>query len=122
MNAIFGLNVTMSLCDRMLVVLATGTAVFLSLLPNPEIPQVSDSTSKENNKNHIVKLQSKIQEKVEKNKEHYGLAAMVKKEESVELEMEEKCAEMELCTGQLCCNTNTFQTYFMGHTCDKFST
>lgn len=99
MNAIFGLNVTMSLCDRMLVVLATGTAVFLSLLPNPEIPQVSDSTSKENNKNHIVKLQSKIQEKVEKNKEHYGLAAMVKKEESVELEMEEKCAEMELCTG-----------------------
>ena len=58
MNAIFGLNVTMSLCDRMLVVLATGTAVFLSLLPNPEIPQVSDSTSKENNKGSHQKKKS----------------------------------------------------------------
>ena len=114
MNAIFGLNVTMSLCDRMLVVLATGTAVFLSLLPNPEIPQVSDSTSKENNKNHIVKLQSKIQEKVEKNKEHYGLAAMVKKEESVELEMEEKCAEMELCTRTVMLQYKYFSNIFYG--------
>ena len=40
MNAIFGLSMVMSLSDRMVVVLATGTAVYLSALPKPDIPKV----------------------------------------------------------------------------------
>ena len=41
MNAIFGLNVTLSMSDRILVVLATGTAVFLAALPPPDVPKES---------------------------------------------------------------------------------
>ena len=98
MNAIFGLNVTLSMSDRMMVVLATGTSVFLACLPNPDIPKVSDTTSVEGNKNHIAKLQTKIQEKVEKNKEYFGLAT-VNNKESTEAEIDEKNVEMELCAG-----------------------
>ena len=97
MNAIFGLNITLSMSDRMLVVLATGTSVFLSVLPSPDIPKVSDTTSKEN-KTHIAKLQTKIQEKVEKNKEYFGLAG-VNSKDLTDTELEEKSVEMELCAG-----------------------
>ena len=99
MNAIFGLNVTLSMSDRILVVLATGTAVFLAALPPPAVPKVSDTTSKEGNKAHIAKLQTKIQEKVEKNKEHFGLVGMNNKDNSSEVEAEEKTADIELCAG-----------------------
>ena len=98
MNAIFGLNVSLSMSDRILVVLATGTAVFLAALPTPDVPKVSDTTSKEGNKAHIAKLQTKIQEKVEKNKEHFGLVGLNSKE-NTEVETEEKTADVELCAG-----------------------
>ena len=97
MNAIFGLNVTISMSDRMLVVLATGTAVFLAVLPSPDIPKVSDTTSKEN-KTHIAKLQTKIQEKVEKNKEYFGLAGINSREPG-DTEVEDKSVELDLCVG-----------------------
>ena len=59
---------------------------------------MSDTTSKEGNKAHIAKLQTKIQEKVEKNKEHFGLVGLNSKE-NIEVETEEKTADVELCAG-----------------------
>ena len=60
---------------------------------------MSDTTSKEGNKAHIAKLQTKIQEKVEKNKEHFGLVGLNNKETCNETEGEEKVADIELCAG-----------------------
>ena len=100
MNAIFGMNVTLSMSDRVIVVLASGTSVFLSSLPSPDIPKVSDTTSTEGNKNQIAKLQTKIQEKVEKNKEYFGLASGKSSRDIAEPESEqEKTVEVELCAG-----------------------
>lgn len=100
MNAIFGLNVVLSMSDRMIVVLATGTSVYLSSLPNPDIPKVSDTTAMDGNKGDIAKLQTKIQEKVERNKEYFGLGATSNGKEVGEMESEtEKAKDLELCAG-----------------------
>ena len=74
MNAIFGLTVSLSLADRMLVGLASGTAVCLPALPSPALPRVLDTGLRANrDQQHAGKLQERLREKVEANKEYFGL-------------------------------------------------
>ena len=88
MNAIFGLHVSLSLADRMLVGLASGkiksfqqvlilpegTAVCLPALPSPALPRVLDTGLRINrDQQHAGKLQERLREKVEANKEYFGL-------------------------------------------------
>ena len=107
MNAIFGLHVSLSLADRMLVGLASGestnfhhiypflklekkerieyvklavhpsskgTAVCLPALPSPALPRVLDTGLRANRDHqHAGKLQERLREKVEANKEYFGL-------------------------------------------------
>merc|ERR1712083_768453 len=69
MNAIFGLHVSLSLADRMLVGLASGTAVCL-----PALPRMLDTGLRINrDQQHAGKLQERLREKVEANKEYFGL-------------------------------------------------
>ena len=98
MNAIFGLTVNLSLSDRMLVALVTGTAVYLSALPSPDIPKVLDTTCQVQDTTHLARLQTKLREKVEANREYFGLAS-VNPKEATEAEVEEKGSELELSAG-----------------------
>eukprot|EP00090_Calanus_glacialis_P002820 TRINITY_DN12088_c0_g1_i1.p1 TRINITY_DN12088_c0_g1~~TRINITY_DN12088_c0_g1_i1.p1 ORF type:complete len:1008 (-),score=354.04 TRINITY_DN12088_c0_g1_i1:52-3075(-) len=98
MNAIFGLTVDLSMSDRMLVALVTGTAVYLSALPSPDVPKVLDTTCQVQDPTHLARLQAKLREKVEANKEYFGLAGVNPKDAS-EAEVEEKGSELELSAG-----------------------
>lgn len=71
MNAIFGLKVRISIGERMLIGIATGTALFLSPLPSPSMPKlVSDRPSDEEK---LTKLQRQLHSVIRKNKEVYQL-------------------------------------------------
>eukprot|EP00092_Neocalanus_flemingeri_P010834 GFUD01011666.1.p1 GENE.GFUD01011666.1~~GFUD01011666.1.p1 ORF type:complete len:988 (+),score=330.13 GFUD01011666.1:124-3087(+) len=98
MNAIFGLSVNLSMSDRMLVALATGTAVYLSALPSPDMPKVLDTTCQVQDPSHLAKLQTKLKEKVEANKEYFGLVGGNPRD-ATDAEVEEKGAELELSAG-----------------------
>ncbi|RZC41814.1 C2 domain-containing protein 5, partial [Asbolus verrucosus] len=71
MNAIFGLKIRISIGEKMLVGLATGTAIFLTPLPTPVLPKlVSDRSSDEKK---LADLQKLLNETVKKNREIYQL-------------------------------------------------
>ena len=101
MNAIFGLTVSLSLADRMLVGLATGTAVFLPSLPPPSLPKVLDSLRGGKEQAHLVRLQERLREKVEANREHFGLSreSSGAREGEPEEAAEEVLAELDLSAG-----------------------
>jgi len=103
MNAIFGLHVSLSLADRMLVGLASGTAVCLPALPSPALPRVLDTGLRANRDHqHAGKLQERLREKVEANKEYFGLqrdqAEMVMDDGEV-WEEQQGLAELDLSAG-----------------------
>ena len=98
MNAIFGLTVNLSMSDRMLVALVTGTAVYLSALPSPDIPKVLDTTCQVQDPTNLAKLQTKLREKVEANKEYFGLVG-VNPKDNTDAEVEDKGSELELSAG-----------------------
>ncbi|XP_049826381.1 C2 domain-containing protein 5 isoform X2 [Aethina tumida] len=69
MNSIFGLKIKISVGERMLTGIATGTALFLAPLPTPNIPKiVSDRDDKK-----ISDLQKELHETVRKNRDIYQL-------------------------------------------------
>lgn len=71
MNAIFSLKVRISIGERMLIGIATGTAVYLSPLPTPSMPKlVSDRSSDEDK---LAKLQKQLHSVIRRNKEVYQL-------------------------------------------------
>ncbi|XP_063929582.1 C2 domain-containing protein 5 isoform X2 [Zophobas morio] len=71
MNAIFGLKIRISIGEKMLVGIASGTAVFLTPLPTPVLPKlVSDRSSDEKK---LADLQKVLNETVRKNREIYQL-------------------------------------------------
>lgn len=77
MNAIFGLKIRISIGEKMLVGIATGTAMFLSPLPAPVLPKlVSDRSSDEK---RLADLQKLLNETVRKNREIYQLKSNVSK-------------------------------------------
>ena len=101
MNAIFGVTVSLCLADRMLVGLMSGTAVCLPALPAPSLPRVLDSVMVGRDLQHITRLQDRLKEKVEANREYFGLVregevAGVEEGEVVE---EEAVGEIDLSAG-----------------------
>ncbi|CAH0562674.1 unnamed protein product [Brassicogethes aeneus] len=71
MNSIFGLKIKISIGERMLTGIATGTALFLAPLPSPGIPKlVSDRNSEEKK---VTNLQKDLHEAVKKNRDIYQL-------------------------------------------------
>lgn len=71
MNAIFGLKVRISIGDRVLVGIATGTAVYLSPLPSPPLPKLISDRSTDKTK--LTDLQKELRETVKKNREIYQI-------------------------------------------------
>ncbi|XP_012277373.1 uncharacterized protein LOC105698056 isoform X2 [Orussus abietinus] len=72
MNAIFGLKVQVSVGERLVVGMAVGTAVFLTALPAPSIPQIASGNSW-HNEEQLAEIQKNLVETVRKNKEFYEL-------------------------------------------------
>merc|ERR1719319_1610652 len=73
MNAIFGLEVRITLSDRVIVGLATGTAVYLPALPPPALPKILSSSNIVTDKTHLARVHQKLKDKVESNLEYFGL-------------------------------------------------
>lgn len=67
MNTIFGLKVRITIGEKMLVGIATGTAVFLLPLPPPPLPKVIGGTV------NTEDMQKRLVETVKQNKEIYEL-------------------------------------------------
>ncbi|XP_037951366.1 C2 domain-containing protein 5-like [Teleopsis dalmanni] len=75
MNAIFGLKAQVSIGERMIALIATGTALFLSALPIPQVPKIVAGNSW-TDKQKLNELQKKLQETFERNQEIYQLKSM----------------------------------------------
>ncbi|KAI4485363.1 hypothetical protein M0804_006868 [Polistes exclamans] len=72
MNAIFGLKLQVSIGERFIIGMAVGTAVFLTALPNPSIPQIAAHNSW-HNEEQLVEIQQILSNTVKKNIEFYQL-------------------------------------------------
>lgn len=72
MNAIFGLRAQVAIGERMIALIATGTAIFLSALPVPQVPKIVAGNSW-TDKQKLNELQKKLQETFERNQEVYQL-------------------------------------------------
>ncbi|XP_034116957.1 C2 domain-containing protein 5 isoform X1 [Drosophila albomicans] len=75
MNAIFGLRTQVAIGERMIALIATGTALFLSALPVPQVPKIVAGNSW-TDKQKLNELQKKLQETFERNQEIYQLKSM----------------------------------------------
>jgi hypothetical protein len=73
---LLGLQVQVSIGEKMLVGLATGTAVFLTPLPMPPIPKVSAGNSWADDKK-LAEIQKLLQDTVKKNREIYQLKPLI---------------------------------------------
>jgi uncharacterized protein YbjQ (UPF0145 family) len=106
MNSIFGLKVQVSIGERMLVGLATGTAVFLTPLPTPPVPKVSAGNSWDDDKK-LAEIQKLLQDTVKKNREIYQLKPVIELEfqsngripASDTEESDDELPELDLATG-----------------------
>ncbi|XP_063706264.1 C2 domain-containing protein 5 isoform X3 [Culicoides brevitarsis] len=67
MNAIFGLKVSLAVGERLIAMVATGTAVFLSCLPVPKVPKIIAGNSWTDSAK-LDELQKTVQETQERNK------------------------------------------------------
>ncbi|XP_072761963.1 C2 domain-containing protein 5 [Anoplolepis gracilipes] len=72
MNAIFGLKLQVSVGERFIIGMAVGTAIYLTALPPPTIPQIASGNSW-HNEEQLAKMQKSIVETVKKNREFYHL-------------------------------------------------
>ena len=119
MNAIFGLKVDLSLSDRMLVALVTGTALYLTALPSPDVPHVLDKTCQVQEPGHLAKLQSKLKEKVEANKEYYGIQKQSQPKDGAEIDLEEKGSDLELAAGNKVTLVKKHRTKHIVYECNQ---
>ncbi|XP_034664373.1 C2 domain-containing protein 5 isoform X1 [Drosophila subobscura] len=72
MNAIFGLRTQVAIGERMIALIATGTALFLTALPVPQVPKIVAGNTW-TDKQKLNELQKKLQETFERNQEIYQL-------------------------------------------------
>ncbi|XP_046804860.1 C2 domain-containing protein 5 isoform X1 [Lucilia cuprina] len=75
MNAIFGLKVQVSIGERMIALVATGTALFITALPVPQVPKIVAGNSW-TDKQKLNELQKKLQETFERYQEIYQLKSI----------------------------------------------
>lgn len=73
MNAIFRLSVQVTVGEKMMALIATGTAVYLSALHPSVVPKIVAGNSWNDNSDKLAELQKSIQTTVEKNRETYHL-------------------------------------------------
>lgn len=73
MNAIFRLSVQVTVGDKMMALIATGTAVYLSALHPSAVPKIVAGNSWNDSSDKLAELQKSIQTTVEKNRETYHL-------------------------------------------------
>ncbi|XP_029678997.1 C2 domain-containing protein 5 isoform X1 [Formica exsecta] len=72
MNAIFGLKLQVCVGERFIIGMAVGTAIYLTALPLPTIPQIASGNSW-HNEEQLAEMQKSILETVKKNREFYRL-------------------------------------------------
>ncbi|XP_050454460.1 C2 domain-containing protein 5 isoform X2 [Cataglyphis hispanica] len=72
MNAIFGLKLQVCVGERFIIGMAVGTAIYLTALPPPTIPQIASGNSW-HNEEQLAEMQKSIVETVKKNREFYRL-------------------------------------------------
>uniref|UniRef100_A0A2M4AC52 Putative ca2+-dependent phospholipid-binding protein n=1 Tax=Anopheles triannulatus TaxID=58253 RepID=A0A2M4AC52_9DIPT len=75
MNAIFGLRSNITIGERTIVLIATGTAVYLTALPKPLLPKIVDGSTYPDNRK-IQELQTMVQGIVERNVQVYQLQSV----------------------------------------------
>ncbi|XP_053681383.1 C2 domain-containing protein 5 [Anopheles nili] len=75
MNAIFGLRSNITIGEKTIALIATGTAVYLTALPKPSLPQVVDGSSFPDGRK-IQELQQLVQSIVEHNIQAYQLQSV----------------------------------------------
>ncbi|XP_071574192.1 C2 domain-containing protein 5 isoform X2 [Temnothorax nylanderi] len=71
MNAVFGLRLQVSVGERLIIGMAVGTAVYLTALPPPTIPQIASGNSW--HEGQLGEMQKSIVETVKRNREFYRL-------------------------------------------------
>ncbi|XP_012536036.2 C2 domain-containing protein 5 [Monomorium pharaonis] len=72
MNAVFGLKLQVSVGERFIIGMAVGTAIYLTALPPPTIPQIASGNSW-HKEEQLGEMQKSIVETVKKNREFYRL-------------------------------------------------
>lgn len=69
---LYFLQVQVSIGEKILIGLATGTAVFLSALPPPPVPKITAGNSWKDSKK-LGEMQKQLQETVKKSKDFYQI-------------------------------------------------
>lgn len=72
-------QVQVSIGEKILIGLATGTASFLTALPAPPVPKISAGNSWKDSKK-LSEMQKQLQETVKKNKDFYQLKTFTVRE------------------------------------------
>uniref|UniRef100_A0AAG5CS02 C2 domain-containing protein n=1 Tax=Anopheles atroparvus TaxID=41427 RepID=A0AAG5CS02_ANOAO len=76
MNAIFGLRSTITIGERTIVLIATGTACYLTALPRPLLPKIVEGSQVIQDGQRIQELQLMVQGVVERNIQAYQLQSV----------------------------------------------
>ncbi|OXU23143.1 hypothetical protein TSAR_015077 [Trichomalopsis sarcophagae] len=102
MNAAFGLKVQVSIGERLVIGMAVGTAVYLSALPPPSLPQIATGNSW-HNEDQLAEIQKSLVETVKKNMEFYQLKPLPEVENGRSMsdtdESEDELPELDLGLG-----------------------
>ncbi|CAL4119531.1 unnamed protein product, partial [Meganyctiphanes norvegica] len=72
MNALFGLRVRVTVGERLIVGIATATAVFLTALQPPPVPQVTSHGLGKDDERRRIDAQKLLKATIDRNKECYG--------------------------------------------------
>lgn len=72
MNALFGLRVRVTVGEKLIVGVATATAVFLTALQPPPVPRVTSASSGREDERHRAEVQKLLHATIARNKEYYG--------------------------------------------------
>lgn len=72
MNAIFGMKISISIGEKMMALIGTGTGVYLPALPPPAIPKIVQGNHY-TNADKITELNRSLEEAVNRNREIYQL-------------------------------------------------
>ena len=73
MNALFSLRVRVTVGERLVVGVATATAVFLMALPQPELPRITTAVGRRDDERRRLDAQKLLQDTLNQNKICYGI-------------------------------------------------